>query len=329
MQTHNLQNINMKEVIPPVPVEVILSELTIDKFIRKTNNGGNEIYIISDHDSPNTMQEIGRLREISFREGGGGTSESTDIDEYDRGENAFKQLIVWNPIDKAIVGGYRFIHCKQLETDQKGQVKTPTAKLFHYSEKFIREYIPYTIELGRSFVQPAYQPMKNLRRGIYSLDNLWDGLGALVISHPDVKYFFGKVTMYGHFNVYARDLILYFMNLYFPDPDRLVYPHTPLALKTDPAELRKLFYGNQYGEDYKVLNQEVRKRKENIPPLVSAYMSLSPSMRTFGTAFNESFGKVEETGIIVTIKDIYDSKKERHLNSHQPGQLPLHLGDET
>lgn len=319
----------MKEVIPPVPVEALLAELTMERFVQKTNNGENEIYIISEHNSPNTMQEIGRLRELSFRDGGGGTGEPVDIDDYDRGEHGFKQLIVWNPKDKAIVGGYRFIHCKHLATDRQGQVKTPTAKLFHYSEQFVKDYIPYTIELGRSFVQPDYQPMKNLRKGMYSLDNLWDGLGALVISHPDVKYFFGKVTMYGHFNVHARDLILYFMHLYFPDPDKLVYPHVPLQLKTRPEELRQLFHGNQYTEDYKILNQLVRKYKENIPPLVSAYMSLSPTMRTFGTAYNEPFGKVEETGIIVTIADIYNSKKERHLAGKKPGQTPLHLSRES
>jgi hypothetical protein len=305
----------MEAIIPPVEREALRQELTKERFVRKTNNGDNEIYIISDVDSPVTMQEIGRLRELSFRDSGGGTGMAVDIDDYDLGENGFKQLIVWNPEDQAIMGGYRFIHCKHLDIGANGQVKTPTAKLFHYSPHFIRDFIPWTIELGRSFVQPEYQPSKNLRKGMYALDNLWDGLGALIVDYPDVKYFFGKVTMYRHFDAFARDLILYFMKLYFPDPDKLVYPHDPLTYKTDINRIEQVFKGNDYSGDYKILVQQVRKQGENIPPLVNAYMALSATMRTFGTAWNKSFGDVEETGIIVTINDIFPEKKDRYIRA--------------
>ncbi len=315
----------MEQVIPPIAVDALLSELTKERFVRKTNNGGNELYILSDHDSPMVMQEIGRLRELSFRDGGGGTGKAADIDDYDRGEDGFKQLIVWNPEDKAIMGGYRFIHCKNLDIGPDGQVKTPTAKLFHYSQQFVNDYIPVTFELGRSFVQPEYQPSKNLRKGMYALDNLWDGLGTLVADNPDVKYFFGKVTMYGHFNPIARDMILYFMHLYFPDPEKLVTPHEPLVYKTDAAQFKTLFQGNDYHADHKTLTQQVRKYDESVPPLFNAYMSLSSSMRVFGTAFNQSFGNVEETGILVTISDIYPDKKDRHLYTYKKGELPQHL----
>ncbi len=303
----------MEAIIPPVERETLRHELTKERFVRKTNNGDNEIYIISDVDSPMTMQEIGRLRELSFRDSGGGTGMAVDIDDYDLGENGFKQLIVWNPEDQAIMGGYRFIHCKNLDISANGQVKTPTAKLFHYSPHFVKDFIPWTIELGRSFVQPEYQPSKNLRKGMYALDNLWDGLGALIVDYPDVKYFFGKVTMYRHFDAFARDLILYFMKLYFPDPDKLVYPHDPLSNKTDANRIEQVFKGNDYAGDYKILVQQVRKQGENIPPLVNAYMALSATMRTFGTAWNKSFGDVEETGIIITINDIFPEKKDRYI----------------
>jgi hypothetical protein len=317
--------LKIEDVILPIDKKLLISELTKEKFLRKTNNGNNEIYIISDVDSPNLMLEIGRLREISFRDSGGGTGKSTDIDVYDLGENGFKQLIVWNPEENEIVGGYRFIDCKRLHIDESGNVHTPTAKLFGYSKKFIKEFLPYTIELGRSFVQPAYQPSKNLRKGMYSLDNLWDGLGALVKEYPDTKYFFGKVTMYAHFNVYARDLILYFLNKHFPDPDHLVYPHEPLQLKTENSILENALGSDSYETDYKNLVQLVRNQNENIPPLVNAYMNLSATMRTFGTALNASFGEVEETGIIITINDIYESKKERYLNTYIKGEIPKHL----
>jgi hypothetical protein len=307
----------MKAMIPPVDRKALRQELTKERFVRRTNNGDNEIYIVSDVDSPVTMQEIGRLRELSFRDSGGGTGMAVDIDDYDLGENGFKQLIVWNPEDQAIMGGYRFILCKNLDIGANGQVKTPTAKLFHYSPQFVKDFIPWTIELGRSFVQPDYQPSKNLRKGMYALDNLWDGLGALIVDYPEVKYFFGKVTMYRHFDAFARDLILYFMKLYFPDPDNLVYPHDPLSYKTDLNRLKQVFKGTDYAGDYRILVQQVRQQGENIPPLVNAYMALSATMRTFGTAWNKSFGDVEETGIIVTINDIFPEKKDRHTTVKQ------------
>jgi hypothetical protein len=315
----------MEDIIPPIPREAILDELTKERFVRKTNNGNNEIFIISDYDSPNTMLEIGRLREISFRESGGGTGMSTDIDDYDRGENGFKQLLVWNPEDKEVVGGYRFIDCKNLHIDADGQVHTPTAKLFNYSQCFINDYLPITLELGRSFVQPLYQPSRNVRKGMYSLDNLWDGLGALVVDYPNARYFFGKVTMYSHFDVYARDLILHFMHKYFPDPDALVVPHIPLSIQTPVSELEAAFTEGSYEGDYKLLVQLVRNRNENIPPLFNAYMNLSSTMRTFGTALNAGFGEVEETGIMLTIPDIYDAKKDRHTKTYRKNETPSHL----
>ncbi len=306
----------METIIPKVNNELLTQELTKDKLLRKTNNGNNEIYIITNNDSPHVMREIGRLREITFRDAKGGTGKSIDIDDYDLGDNAFKQMIVWDPEEKAIVGGYRYIHCKNLKVEN-GEVLTPTSRLFSYSQQFIEEYLPYTIELGRSFVQPEYQPTFNLRRGLFALDNLWDGLGALIIEHTDVKYLFGKVTMYPHFDSLARDLILFFLNKYFPDPDKLIQPRKPLKIGTETKILESIFTGDNYKEDYKILVQKVRKIGENVPPLVNAYMNLSSTMRTFGTSINNHFGNVEETGILLTIKDIYLHKKERHVNTYK------------
>ncbi len=306
----------METIINPVSKELLVEELTRDKMLRKTNNGNNEIYIITDQDSPHVMQEIGRLREVTFRDAKGGTGKSIDIDDYDLGDNAFKQMIVWDPEEQAIVGGYRYIDCKNLKVEN-GKVFSPTSRLFNYSAKFIKEYLPHTIELGRSFVQPEYQPTFNLRRGLFALDNLWDGIGALIIEHPHIKYLFGKVTMYPHFDSFARDMILFFLNKYFHDPDKLIEPHKPLQISTESKILESIFTGANYQEDYKILVQKVRKIGENVPPLVNAYMNLSSTMRTFGTAINDHFGNVEETGILLTIKDIYLHKKERHVNTYK------------
>jgi len=318
---------SIQKIIDPVPVSVILEELTQEKFLRKTNNAGNEIYILSAHDSPNTMREIGRLREISFRNSGGGTGLDCDIDEFDtRKEHYFKQLIVWNPIDKAIVGGYRFLLCEGLPIDENGQVDTPTSELFVYSKKFVDNYLPYTIELGRSFVQPDYQPSKSLSKGLYSLDNLWDGLGALPALYPSAKYYFGKVTMYPQLDRPSRDMILYFMHKHFPDKEGLVTvkPELNLPILTDQQQLEALFTGENYHDNYKLLVRYVRERGAAVPPLVNAYMSLTSTLRSFGTALNPGFGKVEETGLLLTLSDMYEEKVRRHVN-YDKNEIPLHL----
>ena len=306
----------MKDIAVPVAKGAILNELTKDKFLRKTNKGDNEIYIVTHHNSPNIMFEIGRLREITFRNAGGGTGNDVDIDRYDICENPYKQLIVWDPDAQEILGGYRFIEGNRLKEDENGELELATARLFHFSEKFKQEYMPYTIELGRSFVQPDYQSSKAGAKALFALDNLWDGLGALIIDHPDVKYFFGKVTMYTHFNPSARNLILGFFHKYFRDTENLVYPKRPMVINQDLNELTSIFDGDSYNADFRILTQKVREYNENIPPLINAYMNLSPSMKTFGTVLNDRFGDVEETGIIVTIRDIYEAKKDRHIETY-------------
>ena len=307
----------MQQIILPIHKNLIIKELSKDRFVRKTNYGNNEIYIVNAHNSPNVMREIGRLRELTFRYAGGGTGKNVDIDSYDTDVIPYEQLIVWSPIDHEIVGGYRFIKCNKLISKGQKEIPLVTTHLFEFSEKFISEYLPYTIELGRSFVQPNYQPSSTNRKGLFSLDNIWDGLGAVTMDNPDVKYFFGKVTMYLSFNQKARDMILFFLHKFFPDNDKLVTPHLPLQINTDYKELDALFCGSNYQENYKILNSNVRNLNENIPPLINTYMNISPSMRTFGTSLNDTFGDVEETGILVSIKDIYESKKERHLLSYK------------
>lgn len=303
---------NMKPIIPPVAKEILEKELTENKFVRKTNYNDNEIYSITYHDSPNLMREIGRLRELTFRAAGGGTGKELDIDDYDIADNPYRQLIVWCPKEKEILGGYRYIVCKDTPTDNGGNIILATSRLFKFSKTFIKDYLPYVIELGRSFVQPIYQSSKSGKKGLFALDNLWNGLGALVVNNPNAKYFFGKVTMFRSFNQRARNMILYFLEKHFSDKDNLIRPHNPLKININ-KELKNIFTGRTYSEDYKILSQNVRALGENIPPLINAYMSISPTMKTFGTVLNESFGNVEETCIMVTIDDIYNTKMERHI----------------
>ncbi len=306
----------MKEIAKPLAKEKIMAELTSDKLLRKTNKANNEIYVVSHHDSPSVMHEIGRLREITFREAGGGTGKELDIDNYDTAEVPYKQLIVWDPDEREILGGYRYILCADAPKDKNGEFELATSRVFHFSEKFKKNYFPYTLELGRSFVQPAYQSSKAGAKALFALDNLWDGLGALTVHHNELKYLFGKITMYRHFDKNARNLIHHFFSLYFTDKDNLVYPKNPYIFNIDKEKMDTIFTGSNYKENYTILSQEVKKLGEKIPPLVNAYMNLSPSMKTFGTINNEKFGNVLETGIIVTINHIYEAKYDRHIETY-------------
>ena len=304
-----------QDIIQPIDKAILKSELTPERQLRMTNKSHNEIYIVTAHNAPNVMKEIGRLREIAFREAGGGTGKAMDIDEFDICENCYKQLIVWNPEAEEIIGGYRYLEGTEWEMDEKGQPKLATSHMFHFSEKFLKDYMPYTIELGRSFVSLPYQSSRMGAKSLFALDNLWDGLGALIVIKPNVRYFFGKFTMYPSYIRRGRDMILYFLHKHFADKEKLIIPMKPLEIEADPKELEQLFCQENFREDYRILNAEIRKLGYNIPPLVNAYMNLSPTMKLFGTAINYGFGDVEETGILIDVNEILAEKRVRHIDS--------------
>lgn len=315
----------MQEIINPIDRNILKAELTKEKLLRKTNKSNNEIYIITHNDSPNVLQEIGRLREIAFRYYGGGTGEPIDLDRFDTMEDAYRQLIVWSPEEEQILGGYRFLCGSDVKFDASGKPMLATSHLFNFSDKFIKEYLPSTVELGRSFVTLEYQSTRSSSKGLFVLDNLWDGLGALSVVDPSLNYYFGKVTMYNTYNPEARNMILYFLSRHFPDTEQLITPINPLQTNMDIEKMKTLFHYDNFKDNYKILNQEVRKFGINVPPLVNAYMSLSPKMKVFGTAINEEFGDVEETGILIAIDEILEEKKKRHIETYlkEEGQSPL------
>lgn len=305
----------MQPIIEKIDPALIEAELTPDRLLRHTNKGDNEIYVVDAFNAPHTMREIGRLREIAFRDAGGGTGLDCDIDEFDTMPSPCRQMIVWNPADREIIGGYRFILGEDIEI-VNGVPRIATSHMFRFSERFISEFLPETIELGRSFVAPEYQTTKAGAKALYALDNLWDGLGALTVVYPQIKYLFGKVTMYPQYNHECRDMILGFMHKHFPDPDSLVTPIDPLPTAADSIEIQSRFTGFDYKEDFRILNHFIREHDLKIPPLVNSYMALSPTMRMFGTAINREFGDVEESGIFFKISDIFEDKKMRHIGSY-------------
>jgi hypothetical protein len=304
-----------EKIIDPISPDDIMAELTPDRLLRTTNKGGNEIYVVDAMTAPQTMKELGRLREIAFRAAGGGTGKACDIDQFDVMDPPCRQLIVWSPQDKEIIGGYRFILGKDIKIED-GIPRIATSHMFKFSPRFVSEYLPKTIELGRSFVRLEYQSSKAGAKAIFALDNLWDGLGALTVENPEIRYLFGKFTMYPSYNRECRDMLLYFLSTHFPDPERLVTPIYPISRSDGEGKFEQMFTGHDFKEDYKILNTAIRQHGINIPPLVNAYMSLSPTLKIFGTAINYEFGDVEETGIFLTISEVYDEKKERHINSY-------------
>lgn len=310
-------------IIAPVNPDLIEQELTEKRFLRDTCRAGNKIYVVTAHNAPNTMREIGRLREEAFRAAGGGTGKECDIDIYDTMENPCRQLLVWNPDQREIVGAYRYLQGGEMIRDADGTPHIATADIFHFSSEFINDYLPVTIELGRSFVRLEYQATRLGVKSLYALDNLWDGLGALTVLHPDVEYLFGKMTMYTTYPRTCRNLLLRFLKMYFPDPDSLVTPIETLPDLDCGPEFDDFFAGDNFREDYKRLNSFVRQHGITIPPLVNAYMNLSPTMRILGTAINDDFGGVEETGLIIRIADITAAKKTRHVESFTPHRPEL------
>lgn len=307
----------IEQIIDPVSKELLEQELTNERLLRTTNKANNLLYVVDAHNSPNVMREIGRLREISFRDAGGGTGKACDIDMFDTMENPCRQLIVWNPDDREIIGGYRFILGEDIKLDSNGQPIIATSHIFHFADQFIANYLPGLLELGRSFVVPEYQSTKKGAKSMFALDNLWDGLGALVVENPQMKYMFGKFTMYPSYGPLGRDMILYFLRQQFEDHDHMVSPLKPLPYDTDESILREKFpAGIAFKDGYKLLHSELKALGLRLPPLINAYVGLSATMKFFGTAINDDFGDVEETAILVTVADIYDEKRERHINSY-------------
>lgn len=316
-ETRTKPNVMAEKIIDPIDPKLIEEELTPDKFLRHTNKASNEIYIIDAFSAPHIMREIGRLREISFRASGGGTGLNCDIDEFDTMDPPCRQLFVWDPRAKEIIGAYRYIQGTDIRLLPDGSPHIAMGHMFKFSADFIRDYLPSTIELGRSFIRPEHQSTQAGIKGIFALDNLWDGLGALTVIHPNMKYFLGKMTMYPTYPHDCRDLLLHFLKLYFPDHNKLVQPIEPLKTQANETQLKSFFTGNDFKKDYIRLNTFIREHSINIPPLVNAYMSLSPTMRMFGTAINHEFGEVEESGIFFKIEEITDKKKERHIKTYK------------
>lgn len=313
----------MKKIIDPVSTDLLKSQLTKDKFLRNTNHGGNEIYVVDNTNAPDVIREIGRLREEAFRAGGGGTGRELDIDKFDTdAAYGYKQLVLWDPEAERIIGGYRYVLCDDIVYDKYGQPLLTSSHMFRFSKKFIRNDLQHTIELGRSFVTIDYQSSKGGAKSIFALDNLFDGLGALIVMYKGrMKYFFGKMTIYRQYPAPAREMIQVFLNKWFGAAKmRRVKLVKPARVKR-PIKYMKVLKGLTFKEDYRNLKAFVSDFGVNIPPLVNSYMNLSPKMQYFGTGINDEFGDIYDSGILIPFKYITDDKITRHVKTLTPKLL--------
>lgn len=301
----------MKEIIPAVETSLLLKELE-GHLLRPSNKADNLIYDITAHECPNVMREIARLREISYRDGGGATGQEMDIDEMDTMAKPYHQLIVWDPEHQQIIGGYRYLLGHEAEV-RNGQPFITSAHLFHYSERFIKDYLPHTIEFGRAFVQPIYQKREMGIKALFALDNIWDGIGAVMYNNPDIRWMIGKVTIYPDYNETARELIYAYLKQYHWGEEGLFAPYQPFLsepLKNSPFE------GEDKQENYHILQRAIREQGTVIPPMFSAYLNLTNDLQFFGNAINDELANVYETGIMVDLNTVYPEKKERYINPY-------------
>ena len=313
----------MEEIIAPVDKELLKAELNGKRFLRDTNHAGNKLYIVDNACAPNVLREIGRLREIAFRAGGGGTGKSADLDEFDLdGAFKYKQLVLWDPDAECIIGGYRYVLCDNVMYDRCGQPIMPSAHLFKFTRRYLKGAFLKTIELSRSFIRPEYQSSEQGMKSLYSLDNLFDGLGGLIVLYKGrMEYFFGKMTIYPSFPEEGLQMLLYFLRKHFGTwendlmhrLDRMVIPKQPVKIKLT-RKFDNILTEKDFREDYKILKREIQKMGVNIPPLVNTYMNLSPTMKSFGAGINDEFGNVIEAGILIKFDELHPEKTRRHLS---------------
>lgn len=300
----------MEKIIDPIKKDKLIAELKSCRFIKRTTKRGNEIYSFTYRDAPSIMYEVARLRETAFRLIGCGSGNLIDLDNYDLEPASYRQLIVWNPRDKEIIGGYRYAAGKDY------LLRTELLSMSHYyrfSKKFISDYLPYSIELGRAWVNPLYQPSATDSRSIFALDNLWEGIGAVVAENSDVRYLIGKVTIPGTYNPTARILITWFMSHYYGDRSNLVFPHKPI----NPPKVLNIggqrITGCDIGNDFKIISNFIKTLGVFVPPLISAYLRLATNMISFGSTLNPELENSYETGIMIDINDIYPEKQARYI----------------
>lgn len=291
-----------KTIAHPQDRKALKKELKQSELLGETADG-KRIYLFDYQADSAVMREVGRLREVSFRCVGEGTGEKIDLDRYD---SHYRHLILWDEEELEIVGAYRLAEAWKMNNSEDDQLYSST--LFNYSPS-MQQFFEQGIELGRSFVQPKYW-------GKRSLDYLWYGIGAYLKRHPEVRYMFGPVSLSNSYPQHAKDLLVYFYSLYFPDRDALGKSFTPYAIKQETTEdLQKLFCGNDYKEDFKTLKQQMDFLNCTVPTLYKQYADVCEEggVRFLDFGVDADFNFCVDGLVLVDMNYLKEKKRSRYI----------------
>lgn len=295
---------NIDEVRKPC-ISGLCSELLCATYLGRATHCNASIYSFDGAHLPMLMGEVGRLRHMSYEAVGVSMPPHEAIDGADL-DGTYRQLIIWDDDARAIVGGYRYAVGRKVAPE-----RLSLCRYFNLSESFRREVLPQGVELGRSFIQPCYQCGRNAKT-IFALDALWEGLARIVESER-AGYLFGRVTLYPALGVRARNILVGFMRHIFPAREPLVVAREPLRVGISRRWLRSCFTAESPRDNYRILQRKMRDMRRAVPPIISSYMRLSPTMQTFDAYRNDDLGGVVECGIMLTIADLYDDIKKRYF----------------
>lgn len=284
----------MEPIIEEIDKSLLAEEIKGQVCLQELSRGKMQLYVLEGYKAPALMKEIGRLREIAFRTAGGGTGMSCDVDRYDLdSESGFRQLICWDSENCEVMGGYRILFGKDCRLDSNGQPDMPSAHLFRFSEQFISEQLPDMMEMSRSFTSTP---------NIFTLQMLFCGL-AVLCKQNNIHSLFGKVTFYPSYPSEALGLLEAFFSKHCPDHDSWIVPHNPYVVPI-PDYAGSVLVNDSYEADLKALTGALHDRGFDMPPILKSYLRLFRSFRVFGTAVNDIFGNVIETGMFCYLNDL-------------------------
>lgn len=296
-----------KNIIHPIPRKFIKRELLNSELIGETSNG-KKLFVCEFHNAPNTINEIARLREITFRKVGEGTGKKLDIDRFDK---IYKHIIIWDENDLEIVGSYRIGLGSEImkEIGIKGFY---TSTLFEFAEDFKDKYIEKSLELGRSFIQKKYW-----RSNV--LHYLWQGIGAFLYKNPDITHLFGGVSISKNYSQFALELIVFYHTKWFGDLNGKIKAKKEFKISEKSlAYYNEEFNGENSTEDYRILKNLLKPLGYSVPILYKQYVDLCEhdGVKFFGFGIDESFGMCVDGFIQIDVSKIKKEKRERYIEIH-------------
>ena len=298
--------ITEKNIIHPVDRKLLKAQLRKKDLIGLTNDE-KEIYFVDFISSPDVVKEISRLREITFRKVGEGTGNKADRDIYDKN---YKHLVLWDDDKLEIAGAYRIGFCREI-ISENGINGLYSSTLFNYSERLTNR-LDVSLELGRSFVQAKYWNTN-------ALSYLWQGLGAILLINPEIKFLFGGVSLSNSYLKEAKELIIYFYKKWFRADSNLAYAKNRFIISEKRnEELKNIFSSDDYKNEFKILKNMLKVYGHSVPTLFKQYSELCEKggIEFLDFGIDADFQNCVDGLIMVEVDKIKYSKKEKYINNH-------------